>query len=216
MPGIPCFALLLFLLAALIRRILASIDARQQRPSARQPGVRPTPTIRTSLATLIARCWLAAQSAAAVAVLPGSQPDSTLPRAFGLRSSCSRPSPPPRPRLRLLNLAHLHHRRRRDHDAGASLLRCCLTCKCRTRGRICSMSTDLKSSPPNSNSLAASGCVVLPICTDTGMGGSSASSSLKAAALLLSLGYSLSTLSPIPLCLCNFHAASSSSPRRTT
>jgi hypothetical protein len=97
MPGIPCFALLLFLLAALIRRILASIDARQQRPSARQPGVRPTPTIRTSLATLIARCWLAAQSAAAVAVLPGSQPDSTLPRAFGLRSSCSRPFPPPDP-----------------------------------------------------------------------------------------------------------------------
>lgn len=205
MPGLPCLALLLFLRAVLIRRILARIDARQQRPSARQPGVRPTPTIRTSLATLIARCWLAAQSAAAVAVLPGSQPDSTLPRAFRLRSSCSRPPPRPRPCIiAIVAITTLEHR----------FFARCLTGKCRTRGRICSMSTDLKSSPPNSNSLAASGCVVLPICTGTGMGGSSVSSSLKAAALLLSLGYSLSTLSPIPLC--NFHAASSSSPRRTT
>lgn len=36
MPGLPCLALLLFLRAVLIRRILARIDARQQRLLARQ------------------------------------------------------------------------------------------------------------------------------------------------------------------------------------
>ena len=133
MPGLPCLALLLFLRAVLIRRILARIDARQQRPSARQPGVRPTPTIRTSLATLIARCWLAAQSATAVAVLPGSQPDSTLPRAFRLRSSCSRPPPRPRPCIiAIVAITTLEHR----------FFARCLTGKCRTRGRIWGMSTD--------------------------------------------------------------------------
>jgi hypothetical protein len=117
----------------LIRRILARIDARQQRLLARQ-AQRATNADHSHFLGH-ANCALLAGRPISnrCGRPPGSQPDSTLPRAFRLRSSCSRPPPRPRPCIiAIVAITTLEHR----------FFARCLTGKCRTRGRIWSMSTD--------------------------------------------------------------------------
>jgi hypothetical protein len=133
-------ALLLFLRAALIRQILARIDARQQRPSAR-PTKRATNADHSHFLSHANCALLTGRPISSRCGRPPRLPAGFKP-FIALLDFVRHVRDPPHPPDPDSSTSPMHHRRRRDHDAGASLLRRCLTGKCRTRGRIWSMSTD--------------------------------------------------------------------------